>query len=199
MKWGNKNKYGLGETLGEIICDRQISEMVFSSRKNKSISFLYPEISISANAYKYNIPFTIHTGIGTDIVDQHSTFDGEAKGGCSGRDFLIFAEEVTKLSNGGVFLNIGSAITGPEVLLKSVSMASNIGKPPRGIITANFDLKEYKDTEKIDESNQYYYFRDLKSILNRIPKAYGGTGSYIHGNHKDTIPILYKELIKRIK
>ena len=77
------------------------------------------------------------TSSGTDIIDQHPDFDGRNKGGCSGRDFGIFAHEVTKLAGGGVVLNVGSAITGPEVLLKTVSMAGNVGKPPMGLITAN--------------------------------------------------------------
>jgi hypothetical protein len=201
INWGNKYKYGFGETLGKIIFDKKIFKKVYSkiNSRDKVVEFLYPEISILANAYKYKIPCTIHVGIGSDVIDQHQDFNGESKGGCSGRDFLVFVEEITRMSGGGVFLNIGSAVTGPEVFLKAVSMASNIGKPPLKLITANFDLKDFKNLEEIDESSQYYYYRDQKSVLERIPKAFNGESIYIKGNQINTFPILYKELIKRIK
>ena len=95
-------------------------------------------------------------GIGTDVIDQHPSFDGKAKGGCSGRDFLIYSNEITKFIDGGVILNIGSAVTGPEVLLKALSMAANAGSTPNNIITADFDLRAHQPGAMSDESKEGY-------------------------------------------
>ena len=197
---GNKQKLGFGETLGKMICDRDYRRQVFSLLPGENLAgdFLHPEISVLAACYRNNVPFTVHAGIGTDVTDQHPSFDGEAKGGCSGRDFLIFADEVAKFANGGVFLNIASAVTGPEVFLKAVSMAANVGDVPRNIITADFDLRDYSPEQMTDESSQGYYFRDQKSIVTRIPRAFAGRGLYIQGDQKQTIPLLYKRILEQL-
>ena len=95
-------------------------------------------------------------------------------------------------------MNVGSAVTGPEVLLKAISMAANTGKKPNGIITVDFDLRDYVSADMTDESTQCYYFRDQKSVVTRIPQAFGGKGCYIQGNQKQTIPLLYKKVIENI-
>lgn len=146
--------------------------------------------------YKKNIPFTIHAGIGTDVIDQHISFDGKAKGGCSGRDFLIYTHEIEKLSEGGMVFNIGSAVTGPEVFLKAASMTGNVGKVPYKIITADFDIRPFKRSSITNESSTGYYNRDQKSIVVRVPEAYDGKGYYIEGNQKQTFPLFYKYLIE---
>ena len=197
---GNKYKLGLGESLGKMICDKSFCSEVLSITGTKDWpgKFLHPEISLLANCYNNNTPLTIHVGIGTDVIDQHDSFDGQAKGGCSGRDFLIYTNEITKLTNGGVILNIGSAVTGPEVLLKAVSMAANIGKVPTDIIAADFDLRSHVSREMDDESTQHYYFRDQKSVVTRVPKAFSGKGYYVQGNQKQTIPLLYKNILEQL-
>ena len=147
-----------------------------------------------AACYRREVPFTVHAGIGTDVIDQHPSFDGQAKGGCSGRDFLIYTNEVARLVRGGVVLNIGSAVTGPEVLLKAVSMAANVGCVPRDILTADFDLRRHDPQQMTNESTQGYYFRDQKSVVTRIPQAFGGRGFYICGNQRQTVPFLYQRI-----
>jgi hypothetical protein len=129
MSVGNKYKLGLGESLGRTICDENFRREVLALAKEGDLpdAFAHPQVSLLAACYECNVPFTIHAGIGTDVIDQHPSFDGQAKGGCSGRDFLIYANEIAKLTEGGVVLNIGSAVTGPEVLLKAVSIAANTG------------------------------------------------------------------------
>ncbi len=197
---GNKQKLGFGEALGKMICDEDFRRQVLSrlAGENSSINFLDPEVSVLAACYRSDVPFTVHAGIGTDVTDQHLSFDGEAKGGCSGRDFLIFADEVAKFTDGGVFLNIASAVTGPEVFLKAVSLAANIGNVPRNIMTADFDLRDYRPDQMTDESSQGYYFRDQKSIVTRIPRAFAGRGLYIQGDQKQTIPLLYKRILEHL-
>ena len=195
---GNRYQLGYGEAIGKMICDESFRREVTDLLKLEpgSINFMHPELSLQAICYEYEVPLTIHAGIGTDVIDQHPYFDGEAKGGCSGRDFLIYTREISNLSDGGVILNIGSAVTGPEVFLKAASMAANTGHVPNKIITANFDLRTYNPENFTNENAVGYYYRDQKSIVTRVPEAYGGKGYYIGGNQKLTIPLLYKKLLE---
>ncbi|MBA4389285.1 MAG: hypothetical protein C0404_15040 [Verrucomicrobia bacterium] len=202
LKVGNDCKLGYGESLGRTMLDAAFRRKVAAAcvprmpRKTR-LEFRHPEASVLARCYKCNVPMTILAGIGTDVLDQHASFDGEAKGGTSGRDFLIYAREARRLS-GGVVLNIGSAVTGPEVLLKALSMSSNVGQPAKGITTADFDLRPDAKHQRT-ESDFGYYFRDQKSVVLRIPEAFGGKGFYIQGNHTQTVPALYcalRELTK---
>ncbi len=198
---GNKYKLGAGEALGKMICDTGFRNeiLTLAAKGDSPRGFAYPEVSVLAACYERKVPFTVHVGIGTDVVDQHASFDGQAKGGCSGRDFLIYADQVTRLANGGVVLNIGSAVTGPEVLLKAVSVAANTGNTPRNIITADFDLRAYDPQMMSDESSEGYYFRDQKSVVTRIPQAFAGKGFYIQGDQKQTFALLYKKVIEALK
>lgn len=197
---GNSRQLGFGETLGRLMCDAPFRSAVEKRLDgSEPISFSHKEVSIIATAYESEVPLTVHVGIGTDVIDQHANFDGAAKGGCSGRDFLIYAQEVSRLVGGGVVLNVSSAVTGPEVLLKAVSMAGNIGRSPVGIITADFDLKPYCPGNMQNESNPDYYSRHQKSVATRIPQAFGGKGLYIQGDHRATFPRLYQKIIKCLK
>jgi len=195
---GDKYKLGAGESLGRMICDKDFrSEVLALAKKDDSPDdFAHPEVSVLAACYEKAVPFTIHVGIGTDVIDQHPSFDGQAKGGCSGRDFLIYTHQIARLTNGGVVLNIGSAVTGPEVLLKAVSIAANTGNVPHSIITADFDLRDCDRKAMSDESSQGYYFRDQKSVVARIPQAFAGKGFYVQGDQKQTFPLLYKKVLQ---
>ncbi len=185
---GNRRKLGYGESL---------ARMILGGEAPYRVNFQHPEVSILAAAVGQGIPVTVHATMGTDIIDQHPGFDGEAKGGCSGRDFGIFAAAVCDLAE-GVVLNIGSAVTLPEVLLKAVSMASNVGSPPHGLLTADFDLRPADCAAEADPSRTEYYYRDLKSIAVRIPRAFDGHGHYVQGNFIDTLPQLWSALDRRL-
>jgi hypothetical protein len=200
LRLGNEQKLGFGESLGRLICDEGFRDRVLAlaAREGSPKTFQHPEISVLAACHRNGVPVTIHAGMGTDVCDQHPTFDGQAKGGCSGRDFLIYVQEVTRLTGGGVVLNIGSAVTGPEVLLKAVSMAANAGSVLQGFLAADFDIREHRSEQMADESAPGYYFRDQKSIVTRIPKAFHGTGLYVQGDQKRTFPLLYKTLMERL-
>lgn len=197
---GNQQKLGFGEALGRMICEEPFRRQVLSlaAKPDSPSGFAHPEVSVLAACYRRGIPFTVHAGIGTDVIDQHPSFDGQAKGGCSGRDFLIYTNEICRLTRGGVVLNIGSAVTGPEVLLKAVSMAANVGSVSHGIFTADFDLRGHDARQMTDEAAPGYYFRDQKSVVTRIPEAFGGRGLYIQGDQKQTIPLLYKHIIEAL-
>ncbi len=198
---GDRYKLGAGESLGRVICDEDFRKEVLAlaAKDDSPRRFAHPEASVLAACYEHNVPFTVHAGIGTDVVDQHPSFDGRAKGGCSGRDFLIYTHEIAKLTDGGVVLNIGSAVTGPEVLLKAVSIAANTGSVPRHIVTADFDLREHDREAMSDESSAGYYFRDQKSVVTRIPQAFAGKGFYIQGDQRQTFPLLYKRTIQAVQ
>ena len=198
---GNKRKLGLGESLGKMVCDENFAAEVFdiAAKQDSPRQFLHPEISVIAACHDKAIPLTIHAGIGVDVIDQHPSFDGAAKGACSHRDFLIYTAEVARLVDGGVVLNIGSAVAGPEVLLKAMSMVANIGSPPRSIVTADFDIRRHDPEEMADETSQCYYFRDQKSIVTRIPDAFDGRGYYVKGDQRQTFVQLYKLLVKALQ
>jgi hypothetical protein len=188
LVFGNRKKIGFGESIGKLISGEKFP---------KKIDFPFKEDSIFYQGCRLGVPVTVHASIGYDIIDQHPNFDGEAKGGTSGRDFLIFIKSVEKLQKGGIVLNIGSAIMGPEILLKSVSITANLGKAPRKITTAVFDAKPIKikglDTKK--PYYYYFYFRDIKSVLNRIPEAFGGQGHYVQGDFGKSLSQLYQILV----
>ncbi len=198
VQLGDSLALGFGESLGRMIRDADYRGRVLA-KLNPPVdaprNFSHPEVSILAGCHDCSVPMTIHVGIGTDVTDQHQTFNGRAKGGCSGRDFLIFADEVTRLAGGGVVLNIGSAVTGPEVLLKTVSMAANVGTPPTGLITADFDLRPQGPTH-CGEDAPSYYFRDQKSVVTRVPEAFAGCGYYVQGDQKLTFVRLFQKLME---
>ena len=183
---GHKLKVGAGEAIGRLILGEAFPE---------AHEFPHRRYSLLAGAYDRNVAVTMHAAIGTDIIDQAPQFDAAAKGACSGRDFAVFCAEVEKMHSGGVFLNIGSAVTGPEVFLKACSMCANVGRPPRGIVTAAFDIRPAKTQDVQDERTAGYYFRDIKSVVVRIPQAFGGRGFYVQGDHLETLPALYRALI----
>jgi len=119
---------GLGEAAGRAINERD---------------FPHKDISILASAYQLGVPMTIHVGIGYDIVHEHPNCDGAAIGASSYRDFLVLAHSVSQLE-GGVLLNLGTSVMGPETYLKALSMARNVaeqeGRQIRHFSTAVFDL-----------------------------------------------------------
>jgi hypothetical protein len=171
---------GMGEAVGKAIDEGQ---------------FPYSRTSILAAAYRLHVPATVHVGIGYDIIHEHPSCDGAATGATSYRDFLRFAKVVENLEN-GVVLNFGSAVMGPEVFLKALSMARNVahrhGRWIKQFTTCVCDLHTLpEDTDKEPEKeNAAYYFRPWKTMLVRTV-ADGGESFYIHGRHSETIPQLW--------
>ena len=181
---GYRDKIGFGEAIGRLI---QAGE--------QGISFPHRDVSMFAAAYRLGVPFTVHKGIGFDIIDQHPAADYAAMGWTAGEDFLRFAQSVSRLE-GGVFLNLGSAVMGPEVYLKSLSMARNIatqrGAEIRHFTTANFDLIDFPDfRDEGAPTDAHYYHRPKKTILIRTVKD-GGEGYHISGDFSVTVPQLYR-------
>jgi hypothetical protein len=108
-------------------------------------------LSVLAAARRHGVPVTVHVAIGTDIVHMHPKCDGAAVGEATHRDFLTFAGLCGGLDR-GVFLNWGSAVIGPEVFVKAVTLANNVRKRPLSITTANFDqLRHYRPRVNVVE------------------------------------------------
>jgi hypothetical protein len=174
---------GYGESVGRLI-------------SQGGDRFRHRAVSILAAGYRLRIPVTIHITIGADIIHQHPLADGRALGFASDQDFLIFAHTVSEMEGGGVFLNFGSAVTGPEVFLKALSMARNVGRRVREITTANFDLIALSmsdDSGPERFSRVEYYYRPKKNIVVR-PTSLGKSGHHIVGDHRRTIPEIHRRL-----
>ncbi|OGS46001.1 MAG: hypothetical protein A2539_06590 [Elusimicrobia bacterium RIFOXYD2_FULL_34_15] len=162
VKEGAKRNLGLGETIGNMI-------------NNKKLKF--HRDSIFANAYNLKIPATVHAGIGTDIIYQHPECDGASWGKTSYNDFIKLTDIITKLE-GGVVLNFGSAVILPEVFLKSLNLARNLGHKVNNFTACNFDMN--------------YQYRAAENIVSRPT---GGSGFYFIGHHEIMLPLLYHSLL----
>ena len=155
-----------------------------------SEKFPHREYSILYTAYQKNIPATIHVTIGADIIHQHPKANFSAIGMASGKDFYKMCESVSQLED-GVFLNFGSAVAGPEIFLKALSISRNLGFAQQNITTANFDLKPLGNyRQKIGYDNPDYYYRPRKNIINR-PTQSGGRGYHFELDHKTSLPMLH--------
>ena len=176
---------GLGENLGRHI---------------NASDFPHKDISIFAAAYRRSIPVTVHAGVGYDIIHEHPNCDGAALGAASYRDFLIFTKTVEGLE-GGIMLDFGTAIMGPEVYLKALSMARNVarqqGRSIKHFTTAVFDLVPIQGDihHELPKTDPGYYFRPHKTILVRTV-ADGGESYYFCGDHRATVSALRRALLE---
>ena len=151
---------GYGEALGKALA---------RSRKRASSQ------SILLAAHRLGLPATVHAAIGTDIIHQQPTMDGAATGELSFRDFRLLCSLCMDLTGGGAVLNIGSAVILPEVFLKALTVARNLGAKSRGFTTAVFDMN--------------HHYRPTMNVQLR-PTQDGGKGYYFTGHHELMIPLL---------
>jgi hypothetical protein len=134
----------------------------------------HASLSILAAGARLGIPITVHVALGTDIIHMHPSADGAAIGETSLRDFRILAECVTTLE-GGAFVNLGSAVILPEVFLKALSLARNVGRTVADVFTLDMDF------------NRQY--RPLTNVVSR-PTLQGGRGIHLTGHHEIMFPLL---------
>ena len=193
-------EFGLWRETGELndwvaeaaACNLGLGENV--GRRIQSSQFANERLSVLAAAYRLSVPATIHAGIGYDITHEHPNCAGAAYGAASYRDFLIFTHTLERLE-GGCVLSFGSAIMGPEVYLKALSMVRNVARQESrritGFTTAVFDIwpihGDYR--KELSKSDHGYYFRPHKTILVRTVKD-GGESFYFEGDHRATMPAL---------
>ena len=158
---GHRDGQGLGEAVGHYI---NRSKGRFPNRTT----------SILATGAKFGIPVTVHVAVGTDIIHMHPAADGASIGGTSLLDFRRLAAVVSKME-GGVYLNIGSAVVLPEVFLKTVSLGRNLGHSLTNITTVNMDFLAH--------------YRPLTNVVRR-PTQKGGKGYQLIGHHEIMLPLL---------
>jgi len=132
------------------------------------------ELSLLAAAARLGLPATVHVSIGADIIHMHPSFDGAATGQASHVDFRRFTAQVAQLK-GGVFFNVGSAVMLPEVFLKAVSAARNLGHEVKDFTTVNLDMIRH--------------YRPMTNVVTR-PVLTGGRGVSITGHHEINLPLL---------
>ena len=161
----NRSRDGFGRAIGRMIVKEKLP---------------HKECSVLAAAYELQVPATVHVAIGTDIIHQHPLCDGAATGRATYHDFKIYTDSIAHLAD-GCFLNFGSAVIGPEVFLKAISIARNLGYPVHPITTANFDCRQ---------GITDYYYRPSKNIVER-PVSLGGTGYNFRVDHRVSIPSLH--------
>jgi len=165
---GKRLKLGLGESVGKKLSESDAA---------------YKHLSILAGGYSNNIPITVHVAIGTDILHQHPATNGATIGELSHRDFKIFCSQVAKLTAGSVVLNFGSAVVLPEVFLKALTVARNLGYNAHGFTTANFDMLRH--------------YRPQVNVIQR-PTQTGGKGCQFTGHHEIMIPLLVAGILEGI-
>ena len=163
---GAEESIGLGEAIG---------------RKLLAMNPPHCEMSLLCAAYEAQVPFTVHLTIGADITHFHPNADGAALGATSHTDFRLLAELVRCMNDGGVYLNVGSAVVLPEIFLKCVTLVRNLGHPLSNITTANLDFIQS--------------YRPLTNVVRRPTEHGAGHGYSITGHHELTIPLLAAELI----
>ncbi len=163
---GAKQGLGLGEATGCALL---------------GLNPKHADYSLLCSAYQSRVPFTVHLTIGGDIGHFHPQADGAALGATTHTDFRLLAELVRRMDGGGVYLNIGSAVTLPEVFLKAVNLVRNLGHGLTDITTANFDFIQS--------------YRPLTNVVRRPTANGAGQGYSVTGHHELTLPLLAAELI----
>src|SRR5215471_843764 len=168
IRRGAADDCGIGESIGRALVEMQPQ---------------YAGYSILHAAYLAKIPVTVHVTIGTDIIHIHPHADGAAIGAGTYRDFLLFTSLVKELDGGGVYLNVGSAVTLPEVFLKAVTVVRNLGHSLRDFTTANFDFIQH--------------YRPITNVVRRPVAGGAGRGFHLTGHHELMIPLLAASIVSQ--
>lgn len=176
-------KFGMSRETGEFINRALVRSFAETSegygetlaKKLIAVRARFRQVSILVSCYEQSVPVTVHAAIGTDIIHQQPSMDGAATGEMSFRDFKILANTVKDLRGGGVVLNVGSAVILPEVFLKALTVARNLGYRAKGFSTANFDM-----------IRQY---RPQVNVVERPTQSHGKGYSFT-GHHEIMIPLL---------
>jgi len=158
---------GIGAAVGRMIQDGD---------------FPYKDISLLAAGRRLGVPVTVHVAIGTDIIHMHPSFDGKATGEAAHRDFLAFCSLVAGIE-GGVYVNLGSAVLLPEIFLKAVTLCRNLGHSLHHFTTVNMDFVQH--------------YRPNTNVVRR-PTQDGGRGFALTGHHEIMLPLLAAAIIEEL-
>jgi len=168
IRKGVKKGWGIGESIGQEILSGE---------------FPYKHLSLLAAGRRSEIPMTVHIAIGTDINHMGPSADGASLGKGSLKDFYTFASLVSRLEK-GVFINLGSAVILPEVFLKALALARNLGHPIKNLTTVNMDFIPH--------------YRPTLNVVKR-PTMKGGKGYTLIGHHEVMFPLLAAAVIEKIE
>jgi hypothetical protein len=169
LKDGQGQGWGVGRAMGKALQDKK--------------ELAYREQSICAAAFRLDISLTVHIAIGTDVVHIHPSTDGSILGEMTYHDFRLFASLVAALE-GGVYINVGSAVIMPEVFLKALSAARNLGHNVEDFATLNMDFIQH--------------YRPIQNVVQR-PTARGGKGFTLTGHHEIMFPLLAAAIIEGLE
>jgi len=165
---GARSDMGLGEAVGARLSRERLP---------------HRELSLLLKAHDLGVPVTVHVAIGTDTIHFHPSADGASLGKTSHRDFRLFASLVSKLE-GGVFINLGSAVILPEVFLKALTLVRNLGHEVKQFTTLNMDFIRH--------------YRPMTNVVSR-PTLEGGQGYSLVGHHEIMFPLLAAAVIERLE
>jgi hypothetical protein len=165
---GDEDGLGIGAAIGRYLEARRPPHL---------------DVSLLATAWRLGLPATVHVALGTDIVHMHPACDPAAIGRATHLDFRIFAAQVARLGGGGVYLNVGSAVLLPEVFLKAVTLARNLGHALRDFATVNLDFIQS--------------YRPQANVVSR-PTQGVGRGYSLTGHHELLLPLLAAALIEGV-
>ena len=165
---GDRDGLGLGAAVGRYLSERRPRPR-------------HLDASLLAAAWRLGLPATVHVALGTDIVHVHPACDPAAVGRATHLDFRLLAAQVARLGGGGVYLNVGSAVVLPEVFLKAVTLARNLGHVVEDFATANLDfIQSYRPGVNVVE-------RPVKNT---------GRGYRLTGHHELLVPLLAGALVE---
>ena len=168
IAWGAKLGLGLGQAVG-----RRLVESDFPHR----------DLSLVGMAASLSVPLTVHVAVGTDIIHLHPSVSPEALGATTHRDFRLFAALVSELDH-GVFINLGSAVIIPEVFLKALTLARNLGHQASPLTTVNLDFVQH--------------YRPLTNVVRR-PTIDAGQGLALTGHHELMFPMLAAMVVEEME
>ncbi len=159
---GMQEGRGMGETLGIALAESPL--------------LANPDLSLLLAAQRLGVPLTVHAALGAEIIHQHPAASGAAIGDTSHRDFRRLAHSLVRIDDGGVVLNLGSAVIMPEVFLKALTIARNLGAGnPQNFTTVDLDMQRH--------------YRPRVNVVQR-PTARNGKGYEITGHHELMVPLL---------
>lgn len=168
---GMQEGWGMGEALGRDLAERS--------------DLSYADLSLLLQTHRRGVPFTIHPALGAEIIHQHPAADGAAIGDTGHRDFRRLSAELAALHQGGVVMNVGSAVIMPEVFLKALTVARNLHEGrPRGFTACDLDMLRH--------------YRPRVNVVERPIRSGGGKGYQITGPHELLMPLFSWALAERL-
>jgi hypothetical protein len=177
-----------GRAINEAISDGMSTGLGMGEAIGKALAaesaLVHPELSLLVEAPRHGAGVTVHAALGAEIIHQHPAASGAAIGDTSHRDFRRLAAALTDLHDGGVVLNIGSAVIMPEVFLKALTVARNLsGGRPTGFVSCDLDMQRH--------------YRPRVNVVER-PTAGSGAGYEITGHHEIMVPLLAWSVVEEL-